>query len=180
MNVLSTGFKDLFILEPKVLGDPRGYFMESYNRQTLLKAGIDINFVQDNQSSSRKGVLRGLHFQRAPHAQTKLVRVLSGTVLDVAVDLRRKEPTFGKHFSVELSAENKKQVLIPKGFAHGFLVLSDTAEVFYKCDAFYNPEADGGIYYKSANVDWQFQEDMLILSDKDRNHPSIQNANFDF
>lgn len=180
MIVSPTGFKDLFVLEPKVLGDARGYFMESYNRQTLLKSGIDINFVQDNQSSSRKGVLRGLHFQRTPYAQSKLVRVLSGKILDVVVDLRKAEPTFGKYFSIELSSEDKKQILVPKGFAHGFLVLSETAEVFYKCDEFYNPEADGGIHYKCANIKWTLPDDMLILSDKDKNLPSLQDANFQF
>ena len=177
MNVVATRFKDLFILEPKVLGDSRGYFMESYNKQTLLKSGIDINFVQDNQSRSAKGVLRGLHFQRNPHAQTKLVRVLSGSVLDVVVDLRKKEPTFGQHFSVELTAENKKQVLVPKGFAHGFIVLSNTAEVFYKCDEFYNPDADGGIHYTSVEMDWGTD---LIISDKDKNLPHVREAKFDF
>jgi len=180
MNVLSTGFKDLFVLEPKVIGDSRGYFMESYNKQTLLGLGININFIQDNQSSSSKGVLRGLHFQRPPHAQTKLVRVLSGTVLDVVIDLRRSEPTFGKHFAVEISAENKKQVLVPKGFAHGFIVLSDMAEVFYKCDEFYNRDADGGIHYTSAGIDWPIAADKLILSDKDKNLPKLHEANFQF
>lgn len=180
MTVSPTGFAGLFVLEPRVHGDARGYFMESYNQQTLLKEGIDIVFVQDNQSRSSRGVLRGLHYQRAPHAQTKLVRVLSGTVLDVVVDLRRSEPTFGKHFAVELSAENKKQVLVPKGFAHGFLVLSETAEVFYKCDEFYNPQADGGIHYQSVKIDWQLPADKLLLSDKDKNLPSIQDAKFSF
>jgi len=180
MIVSPTGFAGLLVLEPKVHGDARGFFMESYNEQTFLKAGIDITFVQDNQSRSSRGVLRGLHFQRAPHAQTKLVRVLSGAVLDVVVDLRRSEATFGKHFAVELSGENKKQVLVPKGFAHGFLVLSETAEVFYKCDEFYNPAADGGIHYQSVDIDWQLPVNELILSDKDKNLPSIQDANFSF
>jgi dTDP-4-dehydrorhamnose 3,5-epimerase len=180
MNVSPTGFKGLFVLEPKVIGDSRGYFMESYNKQTFLNAGIDITFVQDNQSRSSRGVLRGLHFQRTPYAQTKLVRVLSGAVLDVVVDLRRSEPTFGKYFSVEISAENKKQVLVPKGFAHGFVVLSETAEVFYKCDEFYRPEADGGIHYKSVDIDWKLSPDQLILSEKDKNLPAIENAKFEF
>jgi dTDP-4-dehydrorhamnose 3,5-epimerase len=180
MKVNSTGFKDLYVLEPKVFGDSRGYFMESYNKQTLLKSDIDIVFVQDNQSRSSKGVLRGLHFQRKPHAQTKLVRALSGSILDVVVDLRRSEQTFGKYFSVELSAENKKQLLVPQGFAHGFVVLSDVADVFYKCDEFYNPEADGGIHYRSVGIDWKLPDDILILSDKDKNLPSIQDAKFEF
>jgi dTDP-4-dehydrorhamnose 3,5-epimerase len=177
MNVVATRFKGLFILEPKALGDSRGYFMESYNKETLLKNGIDITFVQDNQSSSAKGVLRGLHFQRAPYAQTKLVRVLSGVVLDVAVDLRKKEPTYGQYFSVELSAENKKQLLVPKGFAHGFMVLSETAEVFYKCDEFYHPDSDGGIHYTSIDLNWGND---LVLSEKDKKLPHIREAKFDF
>lgn len=177
MNVVATRFKDLFILEPKVFGDSRGYFVESYNKETLLKKGIDITFVQDNQSSSAKGVLRGLHFQRAPHAQTKLVRVLSGVVLDVVVDLRKNEPTYGQHFSVELTAENKKQLLVPKGFAHGFMVLSETAEVFYKCDEFYHPDSDGGIHYTSIDLNWGAD---LVLSEKDKKLPHIREAKFDF
>lgn len=182
MQVISTGFRDLFILEPKVLGDARGYFMESYNRKTLLDAGIDTHFVQDNQSSSKRGVLRGLHFQNVPHAQTKLVRVLSGSILDVAVDIRKHEPTFGKHFSIELSTENKKQLLIPKGFAHGFIVLSEQAEVFYKCDEFYSPKADGGIIYNdpSLGIDWRLKFNEFILSDKDKHHPQLAQANFNF
>ena len=180
MIVTPTDFRGLLVLEPKVHGDSRGYFMESYNKQTLLNHGIDITFVQDNQSRSSRGVLRGLHFQRAPHAQTKLVRVLSGSVLDIVVDLRRSEPTFGKQYVIELSAENKKQILVPKGFAHGFLVLSDVAELFYKCDELYNPQADGGIHYKSVNLDLGMADDQLILSDKDKNLPAIENANFEF
>ena len=180
MNVIPTGFNGLFILEPKVLGDARGYFMESYNRQTLEQHGINMVFVQDNQSSSRKGVLRGLHFQRAPYAQTKLVRTLSGTILDVVVDLRAAEPTYGKSFSLELSADNKRQFLVPKGFAHGFIVLSDTAEVFYKCDEYYNPSADGGIHYASVDVDWKLPGSSFILSDKDKNLPHISKAEFRF
>lgn len=180
MTVSQTGFEGLYVLEPKVLGDARGYFMESYNQQTFLKSGIDINFVQDNQSSSRKGVLRGLHFQRVPYAQTKLVRALTGTILDVVVDLRRSQPTFGKHFALELSGENKKQLLVPKGFAHGFIVLSDTAEVFYKCDEFYKPEADGGIHYKSIEIDWKLPESEFNLSPKDTNLPFLKDAKFEF
>jgi dTDP-4-dehydrorhamnose 3,5-epimerase len=174
MKITESGFKDLHILEPKVLGDSRGYFMESYNHQTLRELGIDITFLQDNQSRSAKGVLRGLHFQRPPFAQTKLIRVLAGRVLDVVVDLRSKEPTFGEHFSVELSSENKKQLFVPKGFAHGFLVLSDTADVFYKCDELYKPEADGGIHYTSAGVEWEIPANELILSEKDRRLPLLK------
>lgn len=180
MNVVSTRFKDLFILEPKVLGDSRGYFMESYNKETLLSNGIDITFVQDNQSRSGKGVLRGLHFQKHPRAQTKLVRVLSGSVLDVVVDLRKNETTFGQYFSVELNAENKKQVLVPKGFAHGFVVLSESAEVFYKCDEFYLAEFDSGINYKSIDIDWRIPQGDLLLSEKDKNLPHLREAKFDF
>jgi dTDP-4-dehydrorhamnose 3,5-epimerase len=182
MKLVATEFRDLYVLEPTVLGDDRGYFMESYSRRTLMQTGIDLNFVQDNQSSSRKGVLRGLHYQTAPYAQTKLVRVLSGIILDVVVDLRRQEKTFGKHFSLELSAENKKQVLVPKGFAHGFITLSDQAEVFYKCDEYYHPEADRGILYSDPGlaIDWKMEADQFILSDKDRKHPLLTEANFEF
>lgn len=180
MNFESTGFKDLFVLEPKVIGDARGYFVEAYNQKTMLAMGIGINFVQDNQSGSSKGVLRGLHFQKPPHAQTKLVRVLHGSVLDVVVDLRKSEPTFGKSFAVELSKENKKQVLVPKGFAHGFAVLTDSAEVLYKCDEFYNREADGGIHYTSADVDWRIPKDLLVLSEKDTILPHMKDLNFQF
>jgi dTDP-4-dehydrorhamnose 3,5-epimerase len=182
MKLVATEFRDLYILEPTVLGDERGYFMESYSRRTLMQTGIELNFVQDNQSSSRKGVLRGLHYQTAPYAQTKLVRVLSGVILDVVVDLRTKEKTFGKHFSMELSAENKKQVLVPKGFAHGFITLSDQAEVFYKCDEYYHPEADRGILYNdpALAINWKMEATEFILSEKDRKHPVLTEANFEF
>jgi dTDP-4-dehydrorhamnose 3,5-epimerase len=141
-----------------------------------------LNFVQDNQSSSRKGVLRGLHYQVAPYAQSKLVRVLSGVILDVVVDLRTKEKTFGKHFSMELSAENKKQVLIPKGFAHGFITLSDQAEVFYKCDEYYHPEADRGILFSdpALAINWKLGNTDFILSEKDKKHPILAGANLEF
>jgi dTDP-4-dehydrorhamnose 3,5-epimerase len=156
--------------------------MESYSRRTLMQTGIELNFVQDNQSSSRKGVLRGLHYQTAPYAQTKLVRVLSGVILDVVVDLRTKEKTFGKHFSMELSAENKKQVLIPKGFAHGFITLSDQAEVFYKCDEYYHPEADRGILFSdpALAINWKLGNTDFILSEKDKKHPILAGANLEF
>jgi dTDP-4-dehydrorhamnose 3,5-epimerase len=182
MRLVATEFRDLYVLEPTVLGDERGYFMESYSRRTLMQTGIELNFVQDNQSSSRKGVLRGLHYQTAPYAQTKLVRVLSGVILDVVVDLRTKEKTFGKHFSMELSAENKKQVLVPKGFAHGFITLSDQAEVFYKCDEYYHPEADRGILYSDPGlaIDWKMKASEFILSEKDKKHPLLTEANFEF
>lgn len=182
MNIVETGFNQLLILEPKVLGDARGYFMESYNGKILADRGIHYTFVQDNQSSSRRGVLRGLHFQRPPHAQTKLVRVLSGNVLDVVVDLRKQEPTFGKHFSVELSSENKKQLLVPKGFAHGFIVLSEMAEVFYKCDEYYHPQSDGGIYSfdPALGIKWPIPMDQCTLSDKDKKLPHLSELNFSF
>jgi dTDP-4-dehydrorhamnose 3,5-epimerase len=182
MKLVATEFRDLYVLEPTVLGDDRGYFMESYSRRTLIQAGIVLNFVQDNQSSSRKGVLRGLHYQITPYSQTKLVRVLSGIILDVVVDLRTKEKTFGKHFSVELSAENKKQVLVPKGFAHGFITLSNQAEVFYKCDEYYHPEADRGILFSDPvlAIDWKLETKDLILSEKDKKHPLLKEANFKF
>jgi dTDP-4-dehydrorhamnose 3,5-epimerase len=182
MEIIATDFKDLLILQPKVLGDERGYFMESFSRRTLLQAGIELNFVQDNQSSSRRGVLRGLHYQLAPYAQTKLVRVLSGRILDVVLDIRKEEKTFGKYFSVELSAENKKQVLVPKGFAHGFITLSDQAEVFYKCDEYYHPEADRGILFSDPDIaiDWKMEENDFILSDKDKKHPVLSKANIQF
>lgn len=182
MEIVATEFKDLFVMQPKVLGDERGYFMESFSRRTLLNAGIDLSFVQDNQSSSRKGVLRGLHFQIAPYAQTKLVRVLSGSVLDVVVDLRRNEKTFGDHFSIELSSENKKQVLVPKGFAHGFITLSDHAEVFYKCDEYYHPEADRGILFSdpALAINWKVDAKEFILSERDNKHPVLRETNFEF
>lgn len=175
MKVVSTQFKDLFVLEPKVLGDSRGYFMESFSKRTLLEAGMDITFVQDNQSSSTKGVLRGLHFQKPPFAQTKLVRVLNGLILDVVVDIRKAEPTFGKQFSIELSSENKKQVLIPKGFAHGFIVLSEQAEVFYKVDKYYNAQADAGLLFNdpALDIDWKLSANEFILSEKDKKHPIL-------
>lgn len=175
MKVVSTPFKDLFVLEPKVLGDARGYFMESFSKRTFLEAGIDLTFVQDNQSSSTKGVLRGLHFQKPPFAQAKLVRVLSGLILDVVIDIRNAEPTFGKQFSIELSSENKKQLLVPKGFAHGFIVLSEQAEVFYKVDEYYNVQADAGLLFNdpALNIDWKLPANEFILSEKDRKHPIL-------
>lgn len=180
MKVSTTEFQGLLVLEPKVIGDSRGYFMESYNQNTLLEAGIDIKFVQDNQSSSSKGVLRGLHFQYAPYAQTKLVRVLTGIILDVVVDLRVDEMTFGKSYSIELSADNKKQLLIPKGFAHGFVVLSEQAEVFYKCDEYYNAQAEGGIFYGDPflKINWRIRPEDLILSARDKVHPVLRDLKF--
>jgi len=174
-----TKLKGCFVLEPVVFADERGYFMESFNEERFNSA-IDntVNFIQDNQSFSSKGVIRALHYQTSEHAQAKLVRVLSGTVLDIAVDLRKDSPTFGEHFSIELSGENKKQLFIPKGFAHGFVVLSDTAEFFYKCDNYYNKESEGGIIFSdpTLNIDWKLPHEQLIVSEKDRILPTLENA----
>ena len=170
-----TEIPGLQLFEPNVFEDSRGYFFESYNANIFKQEGIDIVFVQDNQSSSSYGVIRGLHYQLNPHAQTKLVRVLSGNILDVAVDVRKGSPTFGHHFTIELSAENKKQLLVPKGFAHGFSVLSEKAEVLYKCDGFYNKESEGGICFDdpSLNIDWKIPADKAIVSDKDQVLPVL-------
>ena len=157
MPFTKTHFPGLLIFEPKVFEDNRGYFFESYNQEIFSEEGIEINFIQDNQASSSFGVIRGLHFQLQPYAQTKLVRVLSGNIIDAAVDIRKNSPTYGKAYTIELSAENKKQLLVPKGFAHGYSVISETAEVFYKCDEFYNKESEGGIAWNdpALNIDWQ-------------------------
>lgn len=184
MNVTETNIKDLFIIEPKVFKDDRGYFFESYNMQNLLAYDINIAFVQDNQSKSYYGVIRGLHYQLEPFAQTKLVRVLDGEIYDVAADLRFQSPTFGKWFGIKLSSENKKQLLIPSGFAHGFSVLSTTAVVMYKCDKFYNPGAERGIKYNDEflNINWGIPENKILVSLKDASLPSFEIAkkNFNF
>lgn len=174
-----TEIDDVFVIEPKVFGDERGYFMETYSEKAFREAGLDYMFVQDNQSSSRKGVLRGLHFQKE-HPQAKLVRVLSGKVFDVAVDLREGSPTYGKWVGELLSAENHKQLMIPRGFAHGFVVVSETAEFAYKCDDFYHPEDEGGIMYDSAGIDWPEIDGELILSEKDLKHPKLAELDFKF
>ncbi|NER18904.1 dTDP-4-dehydrorhamnose 3,5-epimerase [Spongiivirga citrea] len=179
MIVKETGLKGCVILEPRVFEDERGYFFESYNRSKFNELiGREINFVQDNQSYSRKGVIRALHYQTGEYAQAKLVRVLKGAVLDVAVDLRKDSETFGKHIAVELSDQNSLQLFIPRGFAHGFIVLSNTAEFFYKCDNFYNKESEGGIIYndKELNIDWKLDEKDMIVSDKDKILPNFRNA----
>lgn len=166
----------LKVIEPVVFGDERGYFMETYNYNDFKEAGIDVSFVQDNQSSSKKGVLRGLHFQ-IQFPQDKLVRVVSGEVFDVAVDLRKNSATYGKWFGVLLSAENKKQLFIPKNFAHGFLVLSENAEFAYKCTDFYHPNDEGGIFYQDPDigVEWPIPEGMeLIISEKDQKWQGIK------
>ena len=179
MKLTDTKLEGCFVLEPNVIGDERGYFYESYNKNTFERlAGLTVNFVQDNQSFSKRGVLRGLHYQYGDMAQAKLVRVLSGAVLDVAVDLRRDSPTFTQYVAVELSAENKKQLFIPRGFAHGFLVLSETAEFSYKCDNFYSKAHEGGIIYndKTLNIDWQLAVDELVISEKDAVLPPFEDA----
>jgi dTDP-4-dehydrorhamnose 3,5-epimerase len=171
MTIEQTPLKDCFIVHEKVHGDARGYFIETYNSRDFKAAtGLDIEFVQDNQSRSTKGVLRGLHMQRGAAAQAKLVRVLEGAVLDVAVDLRKGSPSFGQHFAIELTAENRKQFFVPAGFAHGFVVLSETATFFYKVDKFYEPGNEVGIMYNDAdlNIDWQLPSSELIFSEKDK------------
>ena len=170
MPFSETGFSGLVIFEPAVFEDSRGYFFESYNREVFVKQGINTDFVQDNQSSSEYGVVRGLHFQLPPFAQSKLIRVLTGSILDVGIVIRHGSPTYGKSFYIELSAENRKQLYLPKGFAHGFSVLSDKAEVLYKCDAFYNKQSEEGILFDDPylNIDWQIPLDKIKVSDKDR------------
>jgi dTDP-4-dehydrorhamnose 3,5-epimerase len=179
MNFIPTKLAGCFIIEPKIILDERGYFMESFNERTFQNGvGQEVHFVQDNQSYSSKGVLRGLHYQTGEHAQAKLVRVLQGEVLDVAVDIRPNSPTFGHYEAVVLSGDNQRQFFVPRGFAHGFLVLSDTATFFYKCDNFYNKESEGGIIYndKSINIDWSFSSDKLVISEKDKVQPTIEKA----
>lgn len=182
MPFIKTDFPGLLIFEPKVFEDSRGYFFESYNENICREQGIDIKFVQDNQAQSSYGVVRGLHYQLAPYAQTKFIRVLSGKILDVVVDMRKGSPTFGESYTIELSAHNKLQLLVPQGFAHGYSVLSATSEVFYKCDTFYNKEAEGGIQYNdpALNIDWQIPADKQVISDKDLLHPSFENCKNNF
>jgi len=179
MIAKETKLKGCFILEPKVFKDERGYFFESYNQKRVNQlVGQEVDFVQDNQSFSTKGVTRALHYQLGEHAQAKLVRVLQGKVLDVAVDIRKDSPTFGEHVAVELSEENKRQLFIPRGCAHGFIVLSDTASFFYKCDNFYNKEAEGGIIYndQELDIDWRLKDEDIIVSEKDAVLPNFRNA----
>lgn len=179
MNFIPTKLKGCFIIEPKIINDDRGYFMESFNEKTFQNGiGQEVHFVQDNQSYSTKGVLRGLHYQCGEHAQAKLVRVLEGEVLDVAVDIRPDSDTFGQYETVKLSGENQTQFFVPRGFAHGFLVLSETATFFYKCDNFYNKESEGGLMFndETINIDWQFPTNDLLISDKDLVQPSLENS----
>ncbi len=175
-----TEIDGVYIIEPKKFGDNRGYFMETYNEKDFEKVGIRVNFVQDNQSSSTKGVLRGLHFQKT-HPQAKLVRVLSGEVFDVAVDLRKSSKTYGKYVGVILSAENNRQFFIPRGFAHGFLVLSETAQFAYKCDDFYHPEDEGGIRWDDPDIAIAWPDaGPLKLSEKDKRHPTLKECGMEF
>lgn len=169
MHFDSTSFEGLTILTPRIFSDSRGYFFECYNQQVLQNAGFNFNWVQDNQSHSSYGVIRGLHFQKNPSAQTKLVRVLEGEILDVVVDLRKDQTTYGQVFSIVLSSENKKQLLIPKGFAHGFSVLSETADVMYKCDSLYDKQSESGICYNDVGlaIDWKVPSENIIVSEKD-------------
>lgn len=177
MKVTKTFIEGLLLIEPDVHGDSRGYFMESFNARTFRElTGIDVDFVQDNESKSSYGVVRGLHFQRPPHAQAKLVRVVEGRVLDVAVDLREGSETYGKHFAVELSEENHFQMYIPKGFAHGFSVLSEKVVFQYKCDDYYAPETEGALAWDDPDmaIDWRIPHESVRLSEKDKNHPRLK------
>ncbi len=178
MPFIATGIRDLQVFEPRVFADSRGYFFESFNKQTFEEAGIATTFVQDNESRSNKGVVRGLHYQHEPFAQAKLVRVVAGRVLDIALDIRKGSPTFGKYFSIELSAENKLQLYIPRGFAHGFSVLEDNTIFQYKCDNFYSKESEGGIngFDAALNIDWGIQLGDAIVSEKDKDLPSFANC----
>ena len=175
MKTRDTGIEGLLIIEPRIFEDPRGYFFESYNQNNYNKIGVNQNFIQDNQSKSEYGVIRGLHFQKEPHAQSKLIRVLSGAIYDVAVDLRKGSRTYGEWFGLEISAENNLQLIVPKGFAHGFSVLSDEAVVLYKCDALYHPESDSGIRYNdpALAIDWLIPSESVKVSDKDTKLPFL-------
>lgn len=177
MNVIKTDIEGVVVIEPQVFGDERGYFFESFNAERFFaETGIDVAFVQDNESRSKRGVLRGLHFQREPYAQAKLVRVVQGRVIDVAVDIRPVSPTFGKYVATELSGENHRQMFIPKGFAHGYVVLEDDTVFQYKCDEYYHPESEAGIAWNDPQIgiEWPLLEDEIIFSDKDRKHPTLK------
>ncbi|MBI5219984.1 MAG: dTDP-4-dehydrorhamnose 3,5-epimerase [Bacteroidia bacterium] len=183
MNIIKTELLGLLILEPMIFEDERGYFFESFNEKKFTEAGLkDFHFIQDNESKSGKGVLRGLHYQLEPYAQTKLVRVLFGKVFDVAVDIRKNSPTFGKWHGVELTGENKKQFLIPHGFAHGFSVLSEYAVFIYKCDNFYNPSAERGINYADPqlSIEWKIDLQTAIISPRDKSLPLLKDAEMNF
>lgn len=182
MRVKETRIPGILIIEPQVYSDERGYFFESYNLSKLKSFGIGMQFVQDNQSKSNYGVVRGLHYQLLPHTQVKLIRVIEGTIYDVAVDIRKGSSTFGKYFGLELSAENNKQLLIPGSFAHGFSVLSKAAVVLYKCDKFYNPEAERGIRYNDPQlaIDWKLKPDDIKVSERDAALPFFNEAEMNF
>jgi len=176
MDIIPQAIPNILVIEPQSHIDERGYFMETFRHDKLEDAlGFNVNFVQDNESKSSKGVLRGLHFQLAPHAQSKLVRVLEGSVLDVAVDIRRGSPSFGQHVAIKLSDVNKKQMFVPRGFAHGYIVLTDTATFSYKVDNYYSPECDRGLAYDDTdlNIDWRLAKQQLVLSDKDTQQPRL-------
>lgn len=175
MTFTHTDFAGLIVIEPAVFGDERGYFMESYNEREFFENGVTMHFVQDNQSRSKYGVVRGLHYQAPPHAQTKLVRVLHGAIVDAVVDLRMDSPTFGRSFAIELSSDNKKQLLVPKGFAHGFAVISEWAEVMYKCDAYYHKASERGILFSDPElrIDWKIPADKAVVSEKDQVLPAF-------
>ena len=176
MEVIKTDIEGVVIIEPKIFGDSRGYFYESYSQRDFEEKVGRVNFVQDNQSFSHYGVLRGLHFQNPPYTQSKLVRVIHGKVVDVAVDIRKGSPTYGKYVAVELTGENHRQFFIPKGFAHGFVVLSETALFQYKCDEFYHPEAEGAIMWNDPdlNIQWPISTADVVLSEKDKHHPCLK------
>ncbi|WP_010182469.1 dTDP-4-dehydrorhamnose 3,5-epimerase [Aquimarina agarilytica] len=184
MIITKTTIPDVLVIEPKIFGDNRGYFLESYNKEKFPSKYQFIDFVQDNESKSSLGVLRGLHYQIAPFCQSKLVRVIKGSVLDVAVDIRKGSPTFGCHVAVELTGENKKQLFVPRGFAHGFVVTSEDTVFSYKCDNYYSPEHDRGIMFDdpALKIDWKVTVDKLILSEKDKKQPFLKDAKdlFDF
>lgn len=182
MNIIKTKIDGLLILEPKIFEDSRGYFFESFSQKDFNQQVGPVVFVQDNESKSSYGVMRGLHFQRPPFTQSKLVRCVKGSVLDVAVDIRKGSPTYGQHVAVELTEENHRQFFISKGFAHGFAVLSETAVFQYKCDEFYHPESEGGISIldDTLNIDWRIPTDKVILSDKDTKHPLLKDFDSPF
>ncbi|MGN1373578.1 MAG: dTDP-4-dehydrorhamnose 3,5-epimerase [Candidatus Coproplasma sp.] len=181
MNFIKTEIDGVYVIEPKVFGDNRGYFMETYNERDFKENGLNYDFVQDNQSKSKRGVLRGLHFQKT-FPQAKLVRVIEGEVFDVAVDLRANSPTYGKYVGVILSGDNKKMFMIPRGFAHGFVVLSESATFTYKCDEFYHPEDEGGIMWNDpdVNIEWPQIEGEILLSEKDKKHPLLKESGVKF
>lgn len=182
MNVIKTAIPDLVIIEPRLFRDERGYFFESFSQREFTEKVCNTTFVQDNESKSSYGVLRGLHFQKPPYAQSKLVRVVKGAVLDVAVDIRRSSPTFGQHVAVELTEDNHLQFFIPRGFAHGFAVLTDEVIFQYKCDNFYAPQSEGAIAWDDPDlgIDWRLPSEKVILSEKDRHHPRLKDANWLF